>query len=169
MAFIVGTDTLVSLARADELLIQDRLHESVWLGLPVADKEAALRWASNTFTVAWDWFGSVSVIGQMLAFPRTGLVDRQGSAIAASVIPADIERGCAQLAADFASKNRPADSALLGLGLKSVKVGSLAIEIDETSPPQLIPPYVSMLVEYYGDMRPSADFGGHAVHKLDRG
>lgn len=169
MSLTVGTNSYVSLARANEVLDTERLHATDWLSRTVEDREAALRWATQILDSSWDWHGGKTVQSQPLMFPRLGLIDREGASISSSAIPVEIERACAQLADALAARNRAADSALLGLGIKSAKVGSISVEVDESSPPELIPPYVVHIVEDLGVIRQTAYLGGGFSVDLERG
>lgn len=165
----VGTDAYVSLARASEILETERLHRAAWVATTVEDREAAIRWATQLLDSGWDWDGAKDDSDQALMFPRRGLVDRDGNSVSSTAIPAEIERGCAQLAAALAERDRASDSALFGQGIKRAKVGTIEVEVDESSAPELVPPYVFHLVEDYGRPRSSVYLGGGAVRRLERG
>ena len=168
MSLTVGTDAYVSLSRAGEILETERLHTAAWVAATVEDREAAIRWATQILDSGWDWVGAQTSPTQALAFPRLGLIDREGRSVSSSAIPAEIERGCAQIAAGLIVRDRSSDSPFAGQGIKRAKVGSIEIEVDETSAPDLVPPYVFHVVEVFGSPRESLFLGAPSSVKLRR-
>ncbi len=74
------------------------------------------------------WMGAQTTAGQAPgAWPRTGVTDREGNAIASDVIPLDIEHGAYELAAIVAN-DADTQSTAAGDNLKRIKAGPVELE-----------------------------------------
>ena len=81
-------------------------------------KQAALKME----TLSWKGTRAASAEAQALAFPRAGLVDRDGYAIASDVVPRAVKTAQIELALWLAKKDRNSDPSP-----SMLKVGSLEI------------------------------------------
>jgi hypothetical protein len=159
-----------SLARAEEVLVDSRLHaESTWQGLTVDDQERAIRWATQIVDQAWDWDGSPTNYDQTLRWPRAGLVNLDGVYVDQDTIPPLIERLTAEMAFYLAQADRTADPTLLGLGFRKAKVGSLEVELDEGQLKNLVPSYLVNMASPLGRLLPSANPRGGGSVRIRRG
>lgn len=94
------------------------------------------------------WTGAVATTTQSLPWPRTGMYDRNGNAIASNVIPQDLKDATAELAIQLAKGDRTFDSDAYVQGLKSVQAGSVSLSFrDSFDATKIIPDIVfDMLV-----------------------
>ncbi len=95
MTLTVGADTYATLAEADAYA-----SDMGWTDWTASDavKESALRQATHYLDTSYDWLGSISDTAQVLAWPRTGVVDREGREIAVDAIPATLKYAQIELA-----------------------------------------------------------------------
>lgn len=73
------------------------------------------------------WTGAVATSTQSLPWPRTGMYDVNGNAIASNVIPQALKDATAELAGQLAIADRTLDNAIATQGITSVKAGSVAV------------------------------------------
>ena len=105
-------------------------------------KQAALKME----TLAWKGTRAASAEVQALAFPRAGLVDRDGYAIASDVVPRAVKTAQIALALWLAKKDRTADPSPA-----SLKVGSLEISgVKQQSWPDNVMAMLAPFLASYG-------------------
>lgn len=77
------------------------------------------------------WTGAVATTTQRLPWPRTGMYDRNGNAIASNVIPLDLKHATAEFAAHLAKGDRSFDSDVAVQGITSVRAGSVSVSFKD--------------------------------------
>ena len=117
----VDADTYASLAEA-VAYVGTLTFAGKWpSGEPA--QEALLKQAARKMdTLSFKGTRAASAEAQALAFPRAGLVDRDGYAIASNVVPRAVKTAQIELALWLAKKDRTADPSP-----STLKVGSLEI------------------------------------------
>lgn len=116
---VAGADSFVSLAGADSHFAN---YGGFWAG-DDPDKESALRRAALWLSTYIVWDGSKACGGNMLAWPRAGVTDCDGNAVADNVVPQQVI--FAQLAAasvELQSPGAMTPSVTTGKQTKRVKV-----------------------------------------------
>lgn len=83
--------------------------------------------AQSYYLIRPTWTGLPATTTQVLAWPRIGMYDRNGNAIADTVIPQPLKDATAELAAHLAKEDRSFDSDAMLQGLRSIKAGSVAL------------------------------------------
>lgn len=78
------------------------------------------------------WSGAPTDGVQVLAWPRTGMLNRNGFAIASNVIPQDLKNAVAELAGALGTKDLLLDDANAVSGITSVRAGSVAVSFDSS-------------------------------------
>lgn len=73
------------------------------------------------------WTGTVATVVQRLPWPRDGMFDRNGNAIADTVVPEDLKHATAEYAAHLAKEDRSFDLDAAVQGITSVRAGSVAV------------------------------------------
>jgi hypothetical protein len=73
------------------------------------------------------WTGLPTSSTQALSWPRTGMYNRNGFAIADSVIPQDLKNAHAELAGALGTKDLMLDNDIAVQGITSVKAGSVSV------------------------------------------
>ena len=111
-----------SLAEA-EAYMATLVHKDAWAGTDQT-KEAALQQATRLLdTLAWK--GRKATAAQALAWPRTGVTDRDGYEVDPATIPVALRNACAEFAFRLLGEDRAADAG--GLAPASLQVGSLNV------------------------------------------
>lgn len=85
------------------------------------------------------WTGSPASTTQRLAWPRTGMFDRNGNAIPSNVIPQDLKDAVAELAGQLGNSDRTLDNDVSVQGLKSVSAGSVSLSFKDYIERKVLP------------------------------
>lgn len=89
------------------------------------------------------WTGAPTTTTQRLPWPRSGMYDRNGVAIADTVVPQDLKEATAELAGHLAKGDRSFDNDAAVQGISSVKAGSVSVSFrDGADATKLIPDVV---------------------------
>lgn len=137
-----------------------RLQASAWTGAATADKTAALIWATRILDTRIEWNGLRTTQTQALDWPRSYVRDPNSLRATAeifpdsimyvpsTVIPQDLQDACCEMAMSLIVADRSLDAS--SRGLKSAKVGSMAVEFDGSMAPPVLPRPVRDLLRPYG-------------------
>lgn len=98
------------------------------------------------YRVRRQWTGAPATTTQRLAWPRTGMLDANGNAIASNVIPQALKDALAELAGQLGGQDRTLDNDVIIQGLTSVKAGSVSLAFKQEIIPQVIPDAVYNLM-----------------------
>lgn len=123
-----------------------RLHVSDWTSASVADKEAALIWATRLMNATIPWRGSVVSETQALAWPRSGLLTRNGFPLANDIIPRELKEATAELALLLLRSERTAGNEAQEQGITRLKAGTVDIEFKEEFQFNVVPATVTDLL-----------------------
>lgn len=127
-----NADTYATVAEADAYHAA-RLHATSWSGATTPTKEAALKEACRLLDAAFPWTGAAVASTQALCWPRSGMSDRNGFAIATTVIPKALKDAQAEFARQLIDADRAADNDAEKQGLTSVKAGPVALTFRDSS------------------------------------
>lgn len=100
------------------------VHKDAWTEATDPAKEAALQQATRLLDTL-TWKGRKATAEQALAWPRTGVTDRDGYEVDPAAIPAALRNACAEFAFRLLGEDRAADAG--GLAPASLQVGSLNV------------------------------------------
>jgi hypothetical protein len=138
-----------------------RLYSSVWTAASNGDKEAALIWATRLIDAKikpeWDqkefpqdatirristitadgqcficWNGAATDNVQALAWPRTGMKNKNGYDILSNVIPQQLKDVTCELALLLLTGDRTAENEIDVLGLTGIKAGPVELSFKNT-------------------------------------
>jgi len=107
--------------------------QSAWTTLTIAEKETALQWATSLLDGSFVWTGAAADGVQALAWPRQGMLTRNGYAIPTNVIPIELKRAQAEFARQLADDDLASDNAALKQGITAIKAGSVALSFGQKS------------------------------------
>jgi hypothetical protein len=96
MALTVGTDTYATLAEADAYASARSWAD--WAALTDAVKELRLTEAATYIDTSYTFKGTITSSAQVMAWPRTGVVDSEGREIAADAYPTRLKEAQIELA-----------------------------------------------------------------------
>lgn len=111
-------------------------------GTSDAAKEGALQQAARLLDTRV-WKGKKASSAQALAWPRYGVVDRDGYTLASDSIPAKVKQAQCELAVQLLAGDRTSQDALQAT---RVKVGPIESEYSVGAQPQIIPSVVLAMV-----------------------
>ncbi len=144
MAIIVGTDSYVSVANADTYW--SNRNNSAWAAASTADKEKALRFATEYIDGTYEgrWVGEhPGSASQVLAWPRNGAVDSEGRDVTG--IPQRVADATARLAlealTDFLSAAEDR-----GGRISRAAVGPLDVSYFRDAPPGTAFPFLDLML-----------------------
>ncbi len=142
MALIVGTDSYLGLAEADAYWAER--NNALWTAAVPADKEKALREATQYLDGRYDWVGDHPGGGQPLGWPRVWAVDHEGRPLAG--IPRKVAEATAELALQALGEPLAPAQARAGRTRRE-KVGSLEVEYLAGAPGGRSYPFVTLLLK----------------------
>jgi hypothetical protein len=88
--------------------------------------------ADAYYRVRKAWSGAPATTTQKLAWPRTGMVDQNGNAIASNVIPSALKDAQAEFAGQLLKQDTTLNNDIVVQGITSVKAGPVALTFKET-------------------------------------
>ncbi len=91
------------------------------------------------YRVSRQWTGTPASVTQRLAWPRVGMFDANGNAIASTVIPQDLKDAESEFAGQLLKGDRSLDNDVIVQGLTSVRAGSVALTFKDQIFPQVMP------------------------------
>lgn len=83
------------------------------------------------YRIGRKWTGLPSTTVQRLAWPRTGMFDQNGNAIAVDAIPQDLKDALSELAGQLGLTDRTLDNQVAVQGITSVKAGSVSVSFKD--------------------------------------
>jgi DnaT-like ssDNA binding protein len=108
-----------------------RLYSTSWTNAVNATREAALMMAARLLDASPKaWTGSASTETQALGWPRTGMLNRNGFAIAVDAVPKELKEAQAEFARQLIDADRTVDNSIINKGISSIKAGSVQIAFE---------------------------------------
>lgn len=160
---IAGEDSnsYLTVSRATDILTESRLYSDAWTSAPggTSDQEAALRWATKLIDTYYEFEGKRIKETQALSWPRSNAFDVDEIELRYGEIPYRVEWATAELALELLTKDRSAEPGLLGLGFREAKVGSIAVKVDPSETPDLIPDNINAILSPIGTPSNAASMG----------
>jgi len=92
------------------------------------------------------WTGAPASATQRLAWPRTGMFDRNGNAILSNVIPRELKEAESELAGQLLIEDTTLNLDQVVQGVSSVSAGSVSVSFKDTIIPQKLPDAVLNLM-----------------------
>lgn len=146
---------------AAEIYFEDRLNDEAWTSKTDEVKEDGLITATRILDLFLEWVGTIATQTQALRWPRHGAVDRDGRSYDGTTIPTLVKQATCELALWFLQKDRFGQSIFTGMGIKSAKVGPIAVDIDISTDlmrnQQIIPDHILTMLQGLGTL---SDTGG---------
>ena len=111
---------------------------AVWYAASDDDKDAALIMATELMDASILWNGSVSTTTQALAFPRNGLVGRNGISVSSSVVPTELKRAQSEFARQLIKSDRMSDNDVVRQGITDLTAGDIKLSFAEDKTSQYV-------------------------------
>jgi len=112
---------------AQVLIMGTRLLDS----LAVPHKRLIRQQNMQYYLIGRQWTGTPATSTQALAWPRIGMYDRLGRAIASNVIPQELKDALSELAGALQKSDRSLDNDVLVQGITSVRAGSVSVSFKD--------------------------------------
>lgn len=92
------------------------------------------------------WTGAPASTTQRLAWPRTGMYDANGNAIASTVLPRALKEALAELAGQLVVADTTLDNDVSVKGITSIRAGSVSLSFKDSIAAKVIPDAVLNLM-----------------------
>lgn len=126
-----------------------RFPAIVWAATATDDQLSfALLLAAVMLDSCFDWTGAATDSVQALAWPRNGMVSRNGFALANNVIPPQLKNAQGEWALQLGNSDLLADNAAAQQGVSSVKAGSVEVAFQSVN--TSTPASVDMIIRRLG-------------------
>lgn len=122
----VATNSYITLANANTYMTAT-LQAAAWSALADATKEAALITAARMID-RQSWQGERATSGQAMAWPRSGLTDREGNELSSSTVPQSVIDAQCELALLLSQDASIQSSTSSSQNIKRVQAGSASVE-----------------------------------------
>lgn len=125
-------------------------NRTAWADAANSDKEKSLAEATRLLDQFVQWNGYIASTTQRLRWPRTSVIDQDGRAVSASVIPQAIKDATCELAysilvnSGFDISENPVDK---------VKIGSISVDFDLGQKSAGFPKIVRDMVGFWGALQ----------------
>lgn len=142
-----------------------RLYSDVWDGVDDNTRNKAIIMATRVidytfvirkelkvgsngkfYTTSRGWSGAPSTATQALAWPRIGMYDANGVAIATDVIPQQLKEAVSEFAGQLMSTDTTANNDVLNQGISSLRAGPVALTFKDFFEVKTIPDAVMWLL-----------------------
>lgn len=123
----LATRTLIAMYSGKKVLIREKGSSPYYLVRPT-------------------WTGSPAMATQALPWPRIGMYDRNGNAIADTVIPQELKDATAELARQLKAGDRTLDNDVSVQGITSIRASSVALSFKDMIEAKVIPDAVVNLL-----------------------
>lgn len=132
MATADSSNSYVTVAEADAYF-DARLHASAWTSASTGDKNAALIWATRLIDSNVCFTGSPTSSSQPLAWPRTGMIGRNGGTVASDAIPQQLKDATCEMALLLLAGDPTAASQTAAIGLTGLKAGPVELKFSDSA------------------------------------
>lgn len=144
---VTGANSYVTVDQARKYFVGRRLFSSAWTTATRETQTIALKQASALLDYEFTWTGSEKVSAtQGLSWPFTDAVDRYNAAVTG--VPQAVRDATCELAFFLLAQDRLVSRS--GVGLKSLKVDTVALVFDKSDGPETFPSHVARLLTGLG-------------------
>jgi len=123
-----SSNTYATLAQADQYHDNRVASGTTWSGSSDNEKTRALLWATELMESLWDWNGGVTTTTQVLAWPRSGLWNRNGYALDPDTMPQEIIDAQSEFARQLLVSRRADDNPTEQESLEELKAGPITLK-----------------------------------------
>lgn len=146
---IVTANAYATVAEVDEILAVN-IHSKWSLITDDATKEKLIQWASRILDERVKWFGKKTYPTSGLAWPRTGVKDREGILIDDNLVPLAVKVATAELA-DHLLSGDP-ETANTGSNITTMQVDVVLLKFDARLDAERFPPNLAKILYALGYM-----------------
>jgi hypothetical protein len=139
-------------------LTNNRLGAKEFLAAATTDQDKAIIMAASIMDGAWNWQGAPRTFTQAMQWPRYGVQNRDKNWFDADTVPDIVQQVNADLAALLMVRDRTLEPEILGLGMKEIGAGGgVYVIVDPQQVLPLIPSWLSIKLDFVGELKPGAD------------
>lgn len=154
-SIVDGANTYISLADVAAILDVDMRKSVAWAAVPdEATKNQLIAMATRYLEENYIWYGfkvmntDDTIDSQPLSWPRSGMYDAEGVAIATTVIPEELKKAVAYLALWLYTND--GDAELLNESVKRFRSDEVEIEWQDGYQGKKAPEFLSKLLRPFG-------------------
>jgi len=147
---VSGANAYATVSNADSYF-DGQIYKDSWIKSSSAQKAQALAMATSTLDTLVAWNGTKKVSTNPLEWPRKGVTEKNGYAIADDVIPDVIKEATYLTALGLLESNRreePGDA-----GIDELTLEGIDIKFNKTDRSSILPHFVMLVVEDYGRIK----------------
>lgn len=134
-------------AFADQYHLDRPAPSVAWSTYSSDQKNSAILWATKLLDALWEWCGWPVSNTQALAWPRSGLMNRNKNAsLSTTAIPNEIQQATAEFARQLLAADRAADSDIETQGIRSITAGPVSLSFKDTVYAKVVPDAVQSLI-----------------------
>lgn len=142
-----SANAYVSLAVADQYHLDRPAAGTTWSSASDDEKTAAILWATKLLDSKYEWEGWAADAVQVLAWPRTGLMNRNRTvALSTTAIPTEIQQATAEFARQLLAGDRAGDSDVETQGITRLTAGSVSLSFKDSVYAKVVPDAVVNLI-----------------------
>ncbi len=168
-ATVGGTD---SNSYATQVEIQqqmdDRLYSDAWDGATDEEQKQSMIMCALLLDDLVNWYGEIASDTQALRWPRSGVSDCDGRSIDDDVIPDAVKQAQGELSLYMLQGDKLKIPVLLEKGIKSAKVGPLAVTIENLAVADMLNQTTIAALGCLGQVKGNATTGGVGQVELVR-
>lgn len=127
-----SSNSYVTLAQADQYHDDRVASGTTWGDSSENSKTRAILWATELLESLYDWNGAVTTTTQKLAWPRSGLWNRNGYALDDETLPEPIRDATAEFARQLLVSRRADDNPTEAESLAELKAGSITLTFSDS-------------------------------------
>lgn len=127
------------------------LYGTAWEAATEPTRAAAIIQATALIDAMMDFDGTPTTTTQALRCPRVGLTNRDGVAYGSATIPVRFKHAVCELIRFLLDSDRAAEPDTAGYS--SIQVGALAVSVDTSDRPDLLPDIVRRMLSEFGTVR----------------
>lgn len=146
---VVTANAYATVAEVDEILSVN-IHSKWGVITDAATKEKLIQWASRILDERVKWHGKKTFDTSGLAWPRTGVRDREGTLIDDNLVPLAVKVAAAELA-DHLLAGDP-ETANTGSNITTMQVDVVLLKFDARLDAERFPPNISKILYGLGFM-----------------
>jgi len=125
-------NSYATLAEADSYH-EGHLYASAWALAASGEKIIALIMSTRLLdAMPGAWTGSASLETQALGWPRSGMLSRNGYAIASGTIPVDLKNAEAEFARQLIGSDLTETNAIVAQGISSLSAGPVSLSFQQS-------------------------------------
>ena len=147
---VAGANSYATVSQADTYF-ESQIYKDQWIGASATRKAQSLAMATSTLDTLVAWNGTKKTSTNPLEWPRKGVTEKNGYAVADDIVPNIIKEATYLTALALLESNRreePGDA-----GIDELTLEGIDIKFNKTDRSSILPHFVMLVVEDYGRIK----------------